>query len=109
MGTFSMINNINKQLKLILDDGRKIEGKLLAYDKHMNVVMSDATEERPQTKKMAEEGISATRQVGLILLRGEHLVSVTVVKSDGSSEKEPDFSKAPKSKKGDRHAGEAQA
>ncbi|KAL7697696.1 small nuclear ribonucleoprotein [Lotmaria passim] len=101
MGKYTMLHNINKVLCVLLDDGRSITGKLLVFDKHMNVVLGDAVEERPQSKKAAEEGIPApTRQLGLILLRGEHVVSVTVQKESGSSGAgAADFSNAPKSAK----------
>ncbi|EPY30774.1 small nuclear ribonucleoprotein B and B' [Strigomonas culicis] len=100
MGKSNMLHNINKQLRITVDDGRELLGKLLVYDKHMNVVLSDVEETRPQTKKMKEEGVTATRQLGLVLLRGEHVVSVTVLPDAHSKEeKEANFDKAPKQKK----------
>uniref|UniRef100_A0A0A9YDW8 Sm protein B n=1 Tax=Lygus hesperus TaxID=30085 RepID=A0A0A9YDW8_LYGHE len=78
----NMLHHINKVLKIIMDDGREMNGKLLVYDQHMNVVLSDTTELRPQTKKMKTENIVPKRHLGLVLLRGEHVVSVTVTNSD---------------------------
>lgn len=37
----NMLHNINKTLKIIMDDGREVTGKLLVYDQHMNVVLAD--------------------------------------------------------------------
>lgn len=74
----NMLHNINKTLKIIMDDGREVTGKLLVYDQHMNVVLADTVQRRPQTRKMKTQGIVPKRQLGLILLRGEHVVSVTV-------------------------------
>ncbi|CCW63645.1 unnamed protein product [Phytomonas sp. EM1] len=101
MGRNNMLHNINRMLKVVLDDGREVLGKLLVYDQHMNVVLSDATETRPLTNKMREEGVNPTRSLGLILLRGEHVVSVTTLKAEKGEEAvaEKSFEKAPKSKK----------
>ncbi|CBZ28301.1 small nuclear ribonucleoprotein protein,putative [Leishmania mexicana MHOM/GT/2001/U1103] len=101
MGKYSMLHNINKVLCVMLDDGRTVTGKLLVFDKHMNVILGDALEERPQSKKMAEEGVSSKRQLGLILLRGEHVVSVIVMKDseNGGSGAVANFGGAPKSAK----------
>ncbi|KAG5501546.1 hypothetical protein JKF63_03376 [Porcisia hertigi] len=101
MGKYTMLHNINKVLCVLLDDGRSLTGKLLVFDKHMNVVLGDVVEERPQSKKMVEEGVSSKRQLGLILLRGEHVVSVTVKKDheNGVSGAAVNFSSAPKSVK----------
>lgn len=86
MGKYTMLHNINKVLCVVLDDGRTITGKLLVFDKHMNVVLGDAVEERAASKKMTEEGVAPpTRQLGLLLLRGEHVVSVTVMKDDAAA------------------------
>lgn len=104
-----MLHNINKTLRIITDDNRVVTGKLLVFDKHMNVVMGDVVETRPQTKKMEREGVEATRELGLILLRGEHVVSVTVL-DGGKSNNDSDnnktgassaerFANAPKAKK----------
>ncbi|RNF27081.1 small nuclear ribonucleoprotein [Trypanosoma conorhini] len=79
MGRESMLHNINRTLQITLDDGRELTGKLLVYDRHMNVVLGDVTESRAETKKMKEAGISPKRSLGLVLLRGEHVISVTVL------------------------------
>ncbi|CCW70489.1 unnamed protein product [Phytomonas sp. Hart1] len=102
MGKNNMLHNINRMLKVVLDDNREITGKLLVYDQHMNVVLSEANETRPLTKKMKEESINSTRSLGLILLRGEHIVSVTTLKNEKSEKaaaEAVDFGKAPKSRK----------
>eukprot|EP00796_Vickermania_ingenoplastis_P010329 gene10329-7223_t len=106
MGRESMLSNINKMLRITTDDNRELTGKLLVFDRHMNVVLGDTVEVRPQTKKMAKEGVESTRELGLILLRGEHVVSVTVIPSDkdreAAAEEEPSknaFDNAPKLKK----------
>lgn len=87
MGRQSMLYHINKVLRILTDDGRELIGKLLVFDKHMNVVLSNVTEKRNLTKKMKKEGVDPTRQLGLILLRGEHVVSVTVMAGDEGDSK----------------------
>jgi small nuclear ribonucleoprotein B and B' len=71
-----MIQFINKKLLVTLSDGREMVGMLLAFDKHMNVVLGDVTETRPLSKKAGADGASVTRTLGLILLRGQHILSV---------------------------------
>lgn len=90
MGRQSMLYHINKVLRILTDDGRELTGKLLVFDKHMNVVLSNVTEKRNLTKKMKKEGVDPTRQLGLILLRGEHVVSVTVMAEDEGTTKSRD-------------------
>ncbi|ESL07306.1 small nuclear ribonucleoprotein [Trypanosoma rangeli SC58] len=93
MGRESMLHNINRTLQITLDDARELTGKLLVYDRHMNVVLGDVTESRAETKKMKEAGISPKRSLGLVLLRGEHVISVTVL---GGSENNGDADAATK-------------
>ncbi|KEG14245.1 small nuclear ribonucleoprotein [Trypanosoma grayi] len=97
MGRESMLHNINRTLQLTLDDGREMTGKLLVYDRHMNVVLGDTTERRGETKKMKEAGISPQRSLGLVLLRGEHIISVTVLAGDDAV-RPAKLEKAPRAK-----------
>lgn len=90
-----MIYHIHKRLKILTDDNRELTGELLVFDKHMNVVLSDVLETRPVTKKMEKEGIEGSRKLGLVLLRGEHVVSVTVL---GEVEQAPTKEKGKRSR-----------
>lgn len=101
MGKNNMLHNINKRMRILLDDDRDIAGKLLVFDRHMNVVLSDAVETRKETTKMKSQGISATRNLGLIFLRGEHVVSVTMLpdESKTGAAATADFRAAPRSAK----------
>ncbi|EAN86256.1 putative Small nuclear ribonucleoprotein-associated protein B (snRNP-B) (Sm protein B) (Sm-B) (SmB) [Trypanosoma cruzi] len=106
MGRESMLHNINRTLRIVLIDGRELTGKLLVYDRHMNVVLGDATESREETKKMKEAGISPQRSLGLVLLRGVHVISVNVLGAsenngdgEGKTKGQPaNFEKAPRAK-----------
>jgi small nuclear ribonucleoprotein B and B' len=62
-----------------LHDGREIVGTFLAFDKHMNLVLSEAEEFRTLRSKGAvvEERLEK-RTLGLVLIRGENVISLAV-------------------------------
>lgn len=79
---------INHRLKVTIIDGRSYTGQLLAFDKHMNLVLAD-TEEARVTKKsyqeLAKNKVNGQvkvqeekRFLGLIILRGEQVVNLTI-------------------------------
>lgn len=65
---------INKVLSITTDDGRELTGKLIVFDRHMNVVLSDVVEVRIVGQAKAKSSVE--RKLGLVLLRGEHIVSL---------------------------------
>ena len=60
---------LNKRISLLLKDNRVLEGKLVGYDDYMNMVLED-TEEK--TEEM-------TRKLGVVILRGNNVVRMTLV------------------------------
>lgn len=68
---------VNSRLRLTLVDGRVLLGQLLAYDKHMNLVLADTEEYRRPKKATPAQATEMRRSLGLILLRGQHIVSMT--------------------------------
>ena len=60
---------LNQKLALLLKDGRIIEGKLSGYDEYMNMVLSDVEETFEETK----------RRLGTIILRGNNVVSISLL------------------------------
>ncbi|KAF8513485.1 hypothetical protein JB92DRAFT_2923759 [Gautieria morchelliformis] len=70
-----MLSLINWRLKITLNDGRVLTGQMLAFDKHMNLVLADCEEFR-----RAEAGPpqDMKRTLGLVILRGETVVSLSV-------------------------------
>ncbi|EME31597.1 Small nuclear ribonucleoprotein-associated protein B' [Galdieria sulphuraria] len=69
-----LLQYINYRLRVSLDDQRVIVGQLLAFDKHLNLVLNDCEEFRKLKKQDKEE----KRALGLVLLRGESVITMTV-------------------------------
>lgn len=77
-------------MRVTLQDSRQLVGQMLAYDRHMNLVLADTEEfrriKRKQTKATAPGGSAAgqtvvqeeKRTLGLVIVRGAHIISLTV-------------------------------
>lgn len=79
-----MLSLINWRLKVTVNDGRAFVGQMLAFDRHMNLVLAECEEfRRVRPKKKAGENEPAPvqemkRTLGLVILRGETVVSLSV-------------------------------
>ncbi|KAL4982573.1 hypothetical protein BDW68DRAFT_170582 [Aspergillus falconensis] len=82
-----MQNLINYRMRVTLNDGRQMTGQMLAFDKHMNLVLAD-TEEFRRVKRKAKSApgnpnaplveAEEKRTLGLTIVRGTHVVSCSV-------------------------------
>jgi len=79
-----MLSLINWRLKVTINDGRAFVGQMLAFDRHMNLVLAECEEfRRVRPKKKAGESEAGPMQemkrtLGLVILRGETVVSLSV-------------------------------
>lgn len=76
-----LLRYVEHRLRVTLHDGRSVIGTFLAFDKHLNLVLSEAEEFRTLKSKggaaMLEER-TEKRSLGLVLIRGENVVSLAV-------------------------------
>lgn len=79
-----MLSLINYRLRITLNDRRHFIGQMLAFDRHMNLVLADCEEfRRVRQKKKGDDGGPAQEQelkraLGLVILRGEFVSNFTV-------------------------------
>jgi small nuclear ribonucleoprotein B and B' len=76
---------VEHRLRVTLQDGRVMVGTFLAFDKHLNLVLSETEEFRTLKKSGGAAQSSALleertqkRTLGLVLIRGENVVSLAV-------------------------------
>ncbi|KAK1444612.1 small nuclear ribonucleoprotein-associated protein B and N like protein [Babesia gibsoni] len=66
------------RVRVTIKDGRKFVGIFIAFDKHMNIVLVDCEEFRLTAGKGPDKKkVEIKRTLGLVLLRGENIISFT--------------------------------
>ncbi|KAJ5610473.1 small nuclear ribonucleoprotein SmB [Penicillium lagena] len=78
---------INYRMRVTLNDGRQMTGQMLAFDKHMNLVLAD-TEEFRRIKRKSKPAAGPNnaplveaeekRTLGLTIVRGTQVISCSV-------------------------------
>lgn len=68
---------IDFRVRITILDGRMMVGTFMAYDKHMNVVLADTDEYRITKSKKTGVQKQIKRTLGLVIIRGENIVSLT--------------------------------
>lgn len=65
---------INYRIRVTVQDDRIMVGNLMAFDRHLNLVLADCQEYR--RIKKGEDSKELKRSLGLIMLRGENIVTL---------------------------------
>ena len=81
-----MLSLVLWRIRVTLNDNRQLVGQMLAFDRHMNLVLADCEEfRRVKPKKKATNtddepapSQELKRSLGLVILRGEMIVSLSV-------------------------------
>jgi len=58
---------VNRQVIVILKDGRSMEGMLTGFDEYLNMVLEGTEEQNKENK----------RRLGTVVLRGNNVVSIS--------------------------------
>lgn len=91
-----MVNWLNYRVRITLNDGRQLVGLFLAFDRHMNLVISDCEEFRKiKDKSGSGEEREVKRMLGLVLLRGESVTALTPEAPPASQARRAEGAKGP--------------
>eukprot|EP00762_Andalucia_godoyi_P002734 ANDGO_04476.mRNA.1 Small nuclear ribonucleoprotein-associated protein B len=69
---------LNHRIRVTIQDNRTLVGTFLAFDRHMNMVLSDVEEHRRVISRTDGAEQLLKRALGMMILRGESIVSMTI-------------------------------
>lgn len=73
---------IDHKVRVTLADQRSLVGTFIAFDKHLNIVLAETEEFRViKAVKSTDPEREIKRSLGLIVLRGDNIVSISAEKS----------------------------
>ena len=78
---------INYRIRVTLSENRVLIGTFLAFDKHMNIVLSDTEEHclvKSKNKKFDRE---KRRTLGLVLIRGDSVIAISAESQEPNNNK----------------------
>jgi small nuclear ribonucleoprotein B and B' len=86
---------IDFRVRITIQDGRMMVGTFLAFDKHMNIVLADAEEYRITKTNKTGVQKQIKRTLGLVIIRGENIISLTAEAPPSQTFKKADESNKP--------------
>eukprot|EP01025_Chloroclados_australasicus_P048633 TRINITY_DN5518_c0_g1_i2.p2 TRINITY_DN5518_c0_g1~~TRINITY_DN5518_c0_g1_i2.p2 ORF type:complete len:254 (-),score=42.89 TRINITY_DN5518_c0_g1_i2:1106-1867(-) len=76
--TSKLLAYISYRMRVTLSDNRQMVGKFMAFDRHMNLVLGDCEEFRKVGGRKDQPEREERRVLGLVLVRGEEVISITL-------------------------------
>lgn len=84
-GAVKLRSWLNKSLRIQMSDGRVLIGVFLCTDRDANVILGSCSEYLPEETNVADAASSPKeepRMLGLVMVPGKHIVSVSVDKDE---------------------------
>lgn len=78
---------LNKNMRVVLSDGRVLVGIFLCSDQDANIILGSCTESLNCQEE--EEGLMEPRMLGLAMVPGRHIMSIKVDDDHHLQQKEP--------------------
>ncbi len=73
---------IDHRVRVTIGDRRMLVGTFIAFDKHLNVVLAETEEFRIiRAQKQGEPDREIKRPLGLIIIRGDNIISISAEKA----------------------------